>query len=153
MKFSTPWHFIEPCVPNKLKIEGWNSWHTFRDLGNTLPISKLNIFRLDNSLSSIISVYCQCSHCTFLFFLLVPRTKYPLFRQKRLDDVIRNVTGMPSKLKCTTLCCTTNGCHTVNIMSDYGNTCQLTTGLSNETEMINDKNGNLYVRGMNVLAI
>ena len=89
----------------------------------------------------------------YLFLFLVPGRRYRLFRQKRLDDVIRNVKGVPSNLKCIALCSTTDGFHAVNIMSNYGNTCQLTTGLSNETEMINDGNANLYVRGMNVLAI
>ena len=95
--------------------------------------------------------YCQCTKCFSL--LLVPVTKYRLFRQKRLDSVIRNVIGVSSRLKCTTLCSTTDGCHAVNIMSYYDNTCQLTTGLSNETEMIDNGNANLYVRGMNTSAI
>ena len=146
----------ELCVHSSLKIERQILWHTFRDSGEYLttfdvrpiPFRDLPFFH-HKYVMSVFKLYKGL----YLFLYLVPERRYRLFRQKRLDDVIRNVTGVPLKLKCTTLCSTTNGCHARNIMRNYGNTCQLTTGLRNETEMINDGNTNLYDRGMNVLAI
>ena len=67
--------------------------------------------------------------------------RYP---DKRLTNVIK-IVMTSSKLGCVALCSTTEGCLAVNIIGIYEITCELTTGLSNENEMEDDHNSQLFV--------
>ena len=70
--------------------------------------------------------------------------RYQRYPGKRLTSVI-NTAAASSNLDCEMLCSTTEGCLAVNIISNHEITCELTTGLSNENEMEDDHNSQLFV--------
>ena len=52
-----------------------------------------------------------------------------------------------SRIQCVTLCSTTDGCYAVNVIRNSDVNCELTTGSSSKTEMVDDPTSNLYVAG------
>ena len=52
-----------------------------------------------------------------------------------------------SRIQCVTLCSTTDGCYAVNVIRNSDVNCELTTGLSDQTEMVDNPTSNLYVAG------
>ena len=45
------------------------------------------------------------------------------------------------------MCSMTNGCYAANIHGNDDITCELTSGLSNEGEMLHDSTKTVYIRG------
>ena len=82
----------------------------------------------------------------FLFILDIVPDKYKTIHDKRLANVFRSVTAL-SGMRCVSLCSMTDGCLAVNVISNHDITCELTTGLSNETEMENAHNSQVLVLG------
>ena len=74
------------------------------------------------------------------------KDEYKRYPGKRLANFIKTVVT-PSKLGCMMLCSTTNGCLAVNIIGNHDITCELTPGLSDENEMQDDHNSQLFVLG------
>ena len=65
---------------------------------------------------------------------------------KRLAKVFETVMTS-STFQCVIWCSMTNGCLAVNVIGNHDITCELTTGLSNETEMEYAYNSKLVVLG------
>ena len=72
--------------------------------------------------------------------------EYTGYSYKRLANVIKTVVAL-SKSDCMTLCSMTDDCLAVNVMGNHGITCELTSGLSNETEMEDDSSSEVFVLG------
>ena len=108
-----------------------------------------------------LSTSCFCKlHLTSVTFSVLeylPRRTFPSFlgsisnwyerrSDKRLTNVIKTVMTS-SAFHCTTWCSMTDGCLAVNVIGNHDITCELTEGLSNETEMIHVPDSNLLVMG------
>ena len=70
--------------------------------------------------------------------------EYTGYSYKRLANVIKTIVTS-SKIDCMTLCSMTDDCLAVNVFGNHDITCQMTRGLSNENEMEDDHNSQLYV--------
>ena len=50
-------------------------------------------------------------------------------------------------VECTFHCMETDGCYAVNFKHQYKANCELTSGLSDEYEMVDDGTSDLYIMG------
>ena len=76
--------------------------------------------------------------------------EYSIYPGKRLTNVIKNV-NTSSKLECGVQCSMTDGCLAVNVIGNHDITCELTTGLSNQNEMIDANNTEIFVSSRSIL--
>ena len=83
----------------------------------------------------------------YFFFLHseVPNDKYEGFPSKRLVKNVIKTVMTSSRMGCTRQCSLTDGCLAVNVIGNHDIICELTTGLSNETEMADDQHSQLFV--------
>ena len=96
-----------------------------------------------NKLSSTNST---SSTCNILFPVDKISDKYVSIPNKRLTDVIKTV-RTSSAFHCITWCSLTDGCLAVNVIGNH-DTCELTTGLNDKTEMQDESASELLVLGM-----
>ena len=82
----------------------------------------------------------------FLFILGFVPDEYKSIDDRRLTNVFKTVITS-STFQCTTWCSMTDGCLAVKVIGNHDITCELTTGLSNETEMEDAYNSKLVVLG------
>ena len=86
-------------------------------------------------------------HCfASLLFTDLITNEYQRYTNKRLTTVMYSVKTL-SRIQCVTLCSNTDGCYAVNVIRNSDVNCELTTGLSNQTAMVDDATSNLYVNG------
>ena len=86
---------------------------------------------------------------TLIYFPLVAvfvPDEYKSIPDKRLTNVIKTVKVL-STFHGVMWCSMTDGCLAVNVIGNHDMTCELTTGLSNETEMEHAYNSELLVLG------
>ena len=72
--------------------------------------------------------------------------KFQIYTNKRQTTVTKQV-RIRSSLDCAGLCMNTDGCYAVNFISNNDVICELTTGLTNHNETVDDPTSNLYVMG------
>ena len=72
------------------------------------------------------------------------KDKYKRYPNKSLTNIIKTVRTL-SRLRCMTLCSMTDGCLAVNVIGNHDITCELTSGLSKETEMQDDSSSGVFV--------
>ena len=72
--------------------------------------------------------------------------EYRSYTNKRLTTVMSTVKSL-SHIHCVTLCSNTDGCQAVNILHNNDIICELSRGLSNQNQMMEDPASNLYVMG------
>ena len=101
------------------------------------------------SLQSIVKYSQKNYFLTFTFYITpdLVRDEYRCYQNKRLANIMKTLTTK-STFHCTTWCSMTDGCLAVNIVGNHDIICELTTGLSNETEMRADSSSELFVLGM-----
>ena len=73
--------------------------------------------------------------------------EYDGYLKKRLVGNVIKTLMTSSISRCVKLCSRTDGCLAVNVIGNHGITCELTTGLSNKTEMQDDYSSELFVLG------
>ena len=72
------------------------------------------------------------------------KDKYKRYPKKSLTNIIKTVMTL-SRLRCMTLCSMTDGCLAVNVIGNHDITCELTSGLSKETEMQDHSSSRVFV--------
>ena len=77
------------------------------------------------------------------------RDEYKSYPNKRLTNNVIKTVMTSSAFHCTTWCSMTDDCLAVNIIGNNDITCELTTGLSDETEMQDDSSSQLLVSSKN----
>ena len=77
------------------------------------------------------------------------RDEYKSYPNKRLTNNVIKTVMTSSAFHCTTWCSMTDGCLAVNVIGNHDITCELTTGLSDETEMQDDSTSQLLVSSKN----
>ena len=81
-----------------------------------------------------------------LHFTDLIKDEYQHYTNKRLTTVMYSVKTL-SHIQCARLCSNTDGCYAVNVMRNSDVNCELTTGLSDQTEMVEEPTSNLYAAG------
>ena len=87
---------------------------------------------------------------SYLFFLCVTdplSEEYTGYPNKRVTSNVIKTVMTSSRVRCVMICSMTDGCLAVNIIGNHDITCELTTGLSNETEMEYAHNSQVLVLG------
>ena len=72
---------------------------------------------------------------------------YSVYHKKYLRSKISTHTTI-SVSQCLMLCSLTDGCYAANVHGNHDVICELTSGLSNEEEMLDDPTKTVYIRGL-----
>ena len=80
------------------------------------------------------------------FFAGIKGRYFARYNSKRLESVTKVMTSS-SLVECAVSCLHTDGCYAVNFKQQNKVNCELTTGLSDDHEMVDDVTSDLYVMG------
>ena len=80
------------------------------------------------------------------FFAVIKSRHFVKHASKRMESVIKVMTSS-SLVEYAGWCIVTDGCYAVNFKHQNKSNCELTSGLSEDDEMIDDVNSDLYLIG------
>ena len=84
------------------------------------------------------------SNLTAIIFITVKRSEYFLLhKNKRLTTVTKSLTT-DAPQTCVMHCLATNGCLAINMVTN-GNRCELTLGVTNNSDVVDISNSDVYV--------
>ena len=73
------------------------------------------------------------------------------YGSKRLESVTKVITSS-SLVKCAASCLATDGCYAVNFKNENKSNCELTSGLSDVNETVDDVTADLFIMGEYILV-
>ena len=123
-----------PLVPACLILVHLKLTDQMKALSHFLRAKSLNsVCRESTNTDNFIKKINQSKYYELLLSDLVS-DEYTGYSYKRLTNVIKTIVTS-SKFDCMTLCSMTDDCLAVNVIGNHGITCELTSGLSNETDI------------------
>ena len=82
-----------------------------------------------------------------LFFSATQSGYYKLHRNRRVTSVVIETVQAEIPQLCVNHCLATDGCQAVNFQITSKTNCELTSGLTNTSDLIGDNNSDVYVIG------